>query len=173
MTTKKMFHVFMMTLGAIALLTSAGCRTKGGYVGATIEEGTWVSGADDPMSGDFSSLPRVQGVNFAPVYFAYDNYQIPASENYKIDSVVSFLQGNNNVVLIVEGHCDERGTIEYNLSLGEYRAQSIRSYMSRAGISSSRIQTTSYGKERPAVSGNNETAWSKNRRGEFALYRTR
>jgi len=171
MTIKKMTHVFMMALGAIALLSVTGCATNGSGGGRVpIDE---FREGDNFMSGDFSRYPRVEGVSFTAVLFAYDNYQIPSSENYKIDNVVSFMKSHDNVVLIVEGHCDERGTIEYNLSLGEYRAQSVRSYMTRAGIASSRIQTTSYGKERPAVQGSGESAWSKNRRGEFALYKAR
>ena len=83
------------------------------------------------------------------------------------------MNANANVVLVIEGHCDERGTIEYNLSLGEYRSQSVRTYMNNVGISPSRIQTVSYGKERPAVQGSGESAWSKNRRAEFALYRAK
>ena len=170
---KKLIQLSMMALAIASLFTVTGCSTKGGYGdGATIGENgdEWGPG-DMPMSGeDFTKYPRVNQ-QFTPVYFAYDNYQIPSGEYGKIDSVVRFMQGDASIVLIVEGHCDERGTIEYNLSLGEYRAQSVRSHMVNSGISSDRIQTTSYGKERPAVQGSGEAAWSKNRRGEFALYK--
>ena len=176
MTTKKMTHVLMMALCAVALLATPGCRSGkggGGYKEVPIED-TFRTDIDNPLPGvDFTTYPRVEGVNFTPVYFAYDNYNIPAAENHKIDSVVTYMNANANVVLVIEGHCDERGTIEYNLSLGEYRSQSVRTYMNNVGISPSRIQTVSYGKERPAVQGSGESAWSKNRRAEFALYRAK
>jgi len=161
----------MMVLVVASLFSVTGCSTKNSYGdGASIGEDGWGTG-DMPMGlDDFTKYPRVNQA-FTPVYFAYDNYQIPSSEYGKIDMVVRFMQGDSSIVLIAEGHCDERGTIEYNLSLGEYRAQSVRTYMANSGISSDRIQTTSYGKERPAVQGSGESVWSQNRRGEFALYR--
>ena len=74
---------------------------------------------------------------------------------------------------MIEGNCDERGSNEYNLSLGELRAISIRDYLVSLGIAPNRVQTKSYGEEKPAVSGSGESAWSKNRRGEFAVFQHR
>lgn len=171
----------LVLLGVAAVTLASGCSRKKSKTQDPYSEGDSLNGADVPgeswESGDnplpggrFESLPRVQGVEFTPVYFGLDNYQIDASEYGKIDAVVDFMRGNSSVVLVVEGHCDERGTIEYNMSLGDYRAQSVRSYMISAGIEADRIQTQSYGKERPAVQGSGEAVWSRNRRGEFALY---
>ena len=78
--------------------------------------------------------------------------------------------GLPNRVVIVEGNCDERGSNEYNLSLGDLRAIAIRDYLVTLGIDAKRIQSKSYGEEKPAVSGHGEGAWSKNRRGEFAVF---
>ena len=165
---KKLLQLSMMTLAIASLFVTGGCRTKGGG-GANYPEDGW--GKDDtPMFGEsFSSLPRIDQY-FTPVYFNFDDYQLKSAEYGKMDAVIRFMQANNNAVLIVEGHCDDRGTIEYNLVLGEHRAQSIRTYMVNAGMSADRIQTTSYGKERPAVQGSGEEVWKMNRRGEFALY---
>ena len=77
---------------------------------------------------------------------------------------------NAGVVLLVEGNCDERGTNEYNMSLGEFRAQSIRNALVAQGIDPARIQTVSYGEEKPAVPGSGESAWRLNRRGDFAFF---
>ena len=71
---------------------------------------------------------------------------------------------------VIEGNCDERGSNEYNMSLGENRAIIIRNYLIQSGISADRIQTRSYGEEKPAVMGSDESAWSRNRRGEFAIF---
>ena len=171
----------LLLCGVAALALATGCSRKKsktndspyGSDTTAIEniDGTEWEKGDHPLPGGrFESLPRVQGVDFAPVYFGYNNYQIDGSEYGKIDAVAGFMRENASVVLVVEGHCDERGTVEYNMSLGEYRAQSIRAYMISAGIAEDRIQTQSYGKEKPAVQGTGEAVWSRNRRGEFALY---
>jgi len=173
-----LLHTAFIITAAVACLTTTGCRSnkdKFGSADVGFDRGQFVDG-ENFMGGarfDDGSLPRVTGVEFSPVYFAYDNYAIPPSEYGKIESVVSFMRSNPNVVAVTEGHCDERGTTEYNMSLGEYRAQSVREYMIRSGISGDRLQTVSFGKEQPAVQGHNEAAWARNRRGEFALYRRR
>ncbi len=113
---------------------------------------------------------RCTDVNFAPVYFGFDASNLPGGEMAKIEEVAKHLQANPNRVVIVEGNCDERGSNEYNLSLGELRAISIRDYLVVLGVAADRIQTKSYGEEKPAVVGADESAWSKNRRGEFAIY---
>ena len=84
--------------------------------------------------------------------------------------VAQDLLQNMKHVLVVEGHCDERGSNEYNLSLGENRAQAIRATLVSKGIAADRIQTRSYGEEKPAAIGSGESVWSLNRRGEFSLY---
>ncbi|HXT38963.1 MAG TPA: OmpA family protein [Candidatus Angelobacter sp.] len=103
------------------------------------------------------------------VYFDFDRATIKPSETSKIDDVVKYLQGNPTHAMQIEGHCDERGTEQYNLSLGERRALAVREYLVTAGIQPDRVFTISYGEARPAESGHNEAAWSKNRRGAFVL----
>ena len=115
-------------------------------------------------------LQPVEGANFAPVYFGFDSSAFPASETAKIEAVARDLLDNDNHVVIIEGNCDERGSNDYNLALGENRAISVRDYMTRLGVAADRIQTTSFGEEKPADPGHDETAWAKNRRGEFSLY---
>lgn len=129
----------------------------------------------DGLSGELAMGDRFTGGTehpgmFAPVYFGYDSSQIAASERSKIETVAQRLKQNNSVAVIVEGNCDERGSNEYNLALGERRAQAIRDYLASLGISADRIQTKSYGEENPANPGHDETAWAANRRGEFVLY---
>ena len=113
---------------------------------------------------------RCTDVDFVPVYFGFDASQLAPSELAKIESVAKHLQEKPNRVVMVEGNCDERGSNEYNLSLGDLRAISIRDYLVQLGIDAQRIQAKSYGEEKPAVSGHDEGAWSKNRRGEFAVF---
>ena len=113
---------------------------------------------------------RCTDVDFAPVYFGFDASNLAAGEMAKIEAVAEHLQAKPNRVVIIWGNCDQRGSNEYNLWLGDLRATSIRKYLESLGVEPSRIQTKSYGEEKPAVAGQGEAAWSKNRRGEFAIF---
>jgi len=135
--------------------------------------GTVLDGEGMPVSGgaSFRDLyQEVQGVTYQPVYFALDSYALPPHEIAKVDAIGGHLLNNANHVLIIEGHCDERGSNEYNLALGENRALAVRAYLVNMGIGADRIQTVSFGEEKPAVMGTGEGVWSLNRRGEFALF---
>lgn len=112
---------------------------------------------------------RCTDVAFEPVYFGFDASNLAPAELSKIEAVAAHLKQTGRVV-IVEGNCDERGSNEYNLSLGELRAIAIRDYLVTLGVDAQCVQTKSYGEEKPAVVGSNEGAWSKNRRGEFAVF---
>lgn len=103
------------------------------------------------------------------VYFDFDKYNIKPAEVDKIRTVAVHLKANATHKVEVDGHCDERGTEEYNRSLGEKRAQSIREFLAREGVGPERVRTVSFGEDKPAVVGHDEGAWAKNRRGEFIL----
>ena len=98
------------------------------------------------------------------VLFDYDSSSLDSSAKILLDAQSRFLRANTDLNFIVEGHCDERGTREYNLALGEQRATAVRDYLVIQGIDPDRIKVISYGKEKPAVVGSNSMAWSKNRR---------
>ena len=98
------------------------------------------------------------------VLFDYDSATLDSSAKILLDAQSRFLRANTDLNFIVEGHCDERGTREYNLALGEQRATAVRDYLVIQGIDPDRIKVISYGKEKPAVVGSNTMAWSKNRR---------
>ena len=98
------------------------------------------------------------------VFFNYDSSDLDSDAQELLQDQVAWLKQYSDTSVIVEGHCDERGTREYNLALGEKRAQSVKNYLISLGISSDRISTISYGKERPAVIGSNDGAWAQNRR---------
>ena len=139
-----------------------------GAAGVTGEDG--VAATEVPFDKD-PNYVRCTDVDFAPVYFGFDASNLAASELSKIEAVAQHLKDNADRVVIVEGNCDERGSNEYNLSLGDLRAISIRDYMVTLGIAGDRMQTKSYGEEKPAVSGTGEEVWAKNRRGEFAIFK--
>ena len=98
------------------------------------------------------------------VFFNYDSAELDTDAQELLQDQVAWLKQYSNVSVIIEGHCDERGTREYNLALGEKRAQSVKNYLINLGVSADRVSTISYGKERPAVVGSNDGAWAQNRR---------
>ncbi len=98
------------------------------------------------------------------VFFGYDSSDLDSDALELLQDQVAWLKQNSDVTVTIEGHCDERGTREYNLALGEKRAQAVKNYLIGLGINPDRVSTISYGKERPAVVGSNDGAWAQNRR---------
>lgn len=103
------------------------------------------------------------------VYYGYDSYNLTDEARSALKNNADWMKANSSARIQIEGHCDERGTVEYNMALGDRRANAAKSYLVRLGVSASRIETLSYGKERPADLGHNESAWAKNRRAVFVL----
>ncbi len=101
------------------------------------------------------------------IHFDFDRAEIRGDQRATLQENAVWLRDHADVRILLEGHCDERGTREYNQTLGERRAQATRDYLISLGIGSERVETVSYGEERPAASGSNEQAWAQNRRAEF------
>ena len=161
-----------MAMGLVAAVAvGSGCKKKtagsdtgvGGVGGVT---GTDISGTG--MSGRPDQNATEVAGQFAPVYFDFDSAQVKESERSKVETTAAQLKKGSSGV-IVEGNCDERGSREYNLALGERRAQAVRAYLMSLGLDAARIQTKSWGKEKPVALGHDEESWSKNRRAEFVL----
>ncbi len=126
--------------------------------------------AKKPAKAAPIGAPPGSGVDFYVnvgdrVFFDFDKSEITTKSEGVLKRQAAWLQKYPNKTVIIEGHCDERGTREYNLALGERRANSVREYLISLGVSAARIETISYGKERPAVLGSNDSAWAQNRRG--------
>ncbi len=103
------------------------------------------------------------------VYFGYDQYDLTPEARSTVERQAQWMKTYPNVNVMVEGHCDERGTREYNLALGEKRANAVRNYLISNGVPAGRVQSISYGKERPAIMGADETSWAQNRRGVLVV----
>jgi len=103
------------------------------------------------------------------IYFDYDSYTVLPEDVAKIREMGEWLKANSGVRIVVEGHCDERGTVEYNLALGQKRAEVVKNHLMKFGVDEKRIRTISFGKEMPADPGHTEEAWAKNRRAHFAV----
>jgi peptidoglycan-associated lipoprotein len=106
------------------------------------------------------------------VFFDYDRFDLKAEAKSTLERQASWLKQYRSFSITVEGHADERGTREYNLALGEKRAAAIKDYLTSLGVSASRVKTISYGKERPAVLGSDESSWAQNRRGVTVIQGT-
>jgi peptidoglycan-associated lipoprotein len=116
-----------------------------------------------PAVKDFTAVPELKDI-----FFDFDKYDVRPSDARVLDANAQWLKSNDNLVLI-EGHCDERGTNEYNLALGERRAKSTMNYLVSQGVQANRITIISYGEERPQCTEHNEGCWAKNRRSHFLV----
>ncbi len=114
--------------------------------------------------------PDFTAADLQPVFFDFDSSTLRDDARSTLDADARSLRDHPDIRIVIEGHCDERGTEEYNQALGERRAQAARDYLVQAGIGESRIQIISYGKDRPFDPGHDEAAWAKNRRAHFALH---
>ena len=124
--------------------------------------------AEVPASPSGGSAAELKAT---PIYFGFDDYTLNSDAQSTLTALAEGLKANKSAVVQIEGHCDERGTVEYNLALGERRAQSVKNFLSQLGVESGRLSTISYGEEKPVVPGHTEDAWVKNRRAEFVITR--
>jgi peptidoglycan-associated lipoprotein len=111
---------------------------------------------------------NAQGV-LATVYFDFDRSDLTDATRSQLRANAEWLKSNGEYKVVIEGHCDERGTIEYNLALGQRRSQVVQDYLANLGISASRMRNKSFGEEQPADPGHDEAAWSRNRRAAFVI----
>jgi len=156
-------------------LDNSECTTAGTYcsAGSCIQKPECGPNADNPNCPEGHDCVagtcqvRIAQCNTEPVYFDFDRSNIKPNQRSKLNDVANCLKGDNVAPMEIGGHCDERGTAEYNLALGERRAEAVRRYLNNKGVDGNKLSTRSYGEESPAAQGSNERAWSKNRRAEF------
>jgi peptidoglycan-associated lipoprotein len=157
---------------AVALALTAGCATRrtADQLPPEPPSGTTLEGESD-QSGNVTgvALPGsradfLQSVPADRVFFDLDSYSLDAEDRATLDSQAAWLMSNSNVRVTIEGHADERGTREYNLALGDRRANAARDYLQSRGVAPTRMQVISWGKERPANPASTEEAWAENRR---------
>ncbi|MFC0268414.1 peptidoglycan-associated lipoprotein Pal [Kushneria aurantia] len=164
------FSSYAKTLAvALSLAVVAGCSSGGGT-----QDGSDTTGMTSGSSGSTSGMGSSSGASGqgmgqqAPsenrVYFDFDSDAIRPEFESMLNQQARYLQSNPSTSVVLEGHTDPRGTREYNLGLGERRANAVRQYLSIQGVSPSQMEVVSYGEERPAASGNSEQAWAQDRR---------
>lgn len=163
---------------ALALLTAACSSTPDSNSVATTDgtatDRAGISRSDVIFDNDLNGSPRAgmpgsqEDLNVQAgdrVFFGYDSSEVTSEGRATLERQAAWLNQYPNVSVVIEGHADERGTREYNLALGERRAQAVKNYLISLGVSAGRVSTISYGKERPAVMGSDEASYAQNRRG--------
>ena len=148
---------------------SSGSGSSGEFNTASTTSEDVASTAIDTATSDFSGVIRGTQEDLVVsvgdrVFFAYDSAELDPDAQELLQAQAAWIKQYNKTSIIIEGHCDERGTREYNLALGERRAQAVKNYLNGLGVGISSMSTISYGKERPAVVGSNDDAWGQNRR---------
>jgi peptidoglycan-associated lipoprotein len=178
--------VYPMTLALAVTLAATGCRNHKPYGVTPIGPGQsgnpndigagGTMGGGGAGGGEQANLTGFENMNedraalaAYTVHFAYDSSTIRHNEEAKLQAVASKLNSDPSTKLTIEGNCDERGTEEYNRSLGDRRALAAREALSKMGVDPARIRTLSYGKDKPMDQGHDESAWSQNRRADFVL----
>ena len=171
----KILKILAMMLTVIALSACSGQETKDSDA-AAVEEAGSEDGSSAVTTSGVSQLGEINGIPIdqdgspdfvRTVYFEYDSSEVRSEFIPMINAHGQLLASDGSKRVVLEGHADERGSREYNIALGERRAISVRRLLLASGATSSQIRMVSYGEERPAIEGHNESAWSKNRRVEI------
>ena len=167
--------------GAAVILSLAmlvgGCAGKRPFWKKKADEGRLGTGlveiSEEAIPAELSARGKefVESESIGDVYFDYDRYNIRADARKELAKNARWLKRYGGVEIQIEGHCDERGSNEYNMALGQRRAASARNYLISLGVNPEQIYTISYGEEKPFAMGHNEEAWAQNRRGHFLIRR--
>ena len=163
-----MFQRILAIVAATFLL--AACETASQVSGDSASNTASSSSAPSASSSAADKTPAEKLAQVGDtVNFDFDSAELTVSARSTLNRQAAFLSLNPDLMIVIEGHADERGTREYNLALGDRRATAVRDYLVAKGINSARVRTVSYGKERPAVAGSDEAAWAMNRRAATVL----
>jgi peptidoglycan-associated lipoprotein len=164
------FVVFSLAVSASSCASKKGPEGAAAGAGAGGTEASAAAGGEAaPLAG--GSVSESSAATMPTVYFDYNQAAVRADAKEPLKAAAEKLKGQGTAQVTIEGHCDERGSSEYNLALGERRAQSVKNYLRNLGVDSKRLATISYGKERPIDPAHTEDAWAKNRRAELIVNR--
>ena len=170
--------MFLLTVSCASKKSTVQQERPAGLPTETVgEESTEMEQVEEPeiiMEEELQTLRQLekealQEGALADVYFDFNRYNLKPEAQKKLEKTAEWLIKSPAVRILIEGHCDERGTQEYNLALGQRRAASVQKYLQSLGVDSTRVETVSYGEERPADPRHNEVAWAKNRRAHFTI----
>jgi len=170
--------ILVLAVCVLAAVAMSGCSKKTQVPDVTQDDNTGMNNGNDNGSDNTNNTtPEAphdvveENASLQDVFFDYDDYSLSAEARSKLAGDASYLKEMSGLRVTIEGHCDERGTVEYNLALGQRRADAARSYLMNLGIDADRLATVSYGEERPFDPGHDEAAWKQNRRAHFRVNR--
>jgi len=163
---KNVFTRLAFALIVTAMVSASGCSNKPKSDEGANTSSNSGAGADDNTMGD-SDSGKAMGLQ--TIHFLYDSFTLGSEAKSALKTNVGILKDKQSLKIQIEGHCDARGGIQYNIALGEKRANSVKKYLQDMGISADRVTTISYGKERPLDQGTTEEAYAKNRRANFVV----
>ncbi len=158
-------------LAILLAIPAVGCKKKAPEpVPPTVNRDTPTKVPDAPeQSVSVPANVRTMAANFARVFFELDSHSLSQDAQDALKANAEIMQGAEDIKVEVQGHADERGTTDYNVALGQKRAEAVKNFLIRSGVAANRVTAISFGEERPVASGANEAAWSKNRRAEFRI----
>ncbi|HCF05920.1 MAG: peptidoglycan-associated lipoprotein [Desulfomicrobiaceae bacterium] len=165
----KRFGLLGVALLAMGLMVAGGCAKKVSSTpaGASASVSTDAGNQGGLTEAERQKMMAIEKIQANRIYFAFDSNELSQESRQILTEKAELMKANPSLILVIEGHCDERGTNEYNMALGERRARAAKDFLALSGVDASRIQTISYGEERPMCTEHNEACWSKNRRDEF------
>jgi peptidoglycan-associated lipoprotein len=163
--------LFSLVATVVLSISMNSCVTGDDSSGDVANETQELDVKNEPDLKDFHVDDKTGQISFAVevVYFEYDSYTLAPEALEQLGALSDFLKKNPGKELAIEGHCDNRGSNEYNLALGDSRAFAVKRFLTDTGVDAQRLKTVSFGEEKPAAEGNGEPVWAKNRRGEFTL----
>jgi peptidoglycan-associated lipoprotein len=174
---KNLMVIALIVFCSISMILSTSCKKKVQVKDEAAEpsvkdekvDSTGSTGEAQPPAGENTTEGTGILNDFESIYFEFDKYDLKSDARETLAKTLEALKANPNTKIQIEGNCDERGTTEYNLQLGNRRAESAKSYLVAGGLDASRITTISYGEEKPLATGNDEESWAKNRRDDFKI----
>jgi peptidoglycan-associated lipoprotein len=172
---RKLWICLALVLVVPGLLLTTSCAKKVVGGAGTEAGGSGADSGSGAASGSGSTITdsaideAKRAFEYEDVYFAFDSAALDAAAQSLLSRKAAWMDENPSAVVLIEGHCDERGTAEYNIALGERRAEAAKAYLVNLGIADARLKTVSYGEEKPVDEGHNEEAWAKNRRAHFVV----
>ncbi len=179
MKIKRDFFMTTAVLSLVLLLAACGSKQVDDVAAASDQPGddegiaagfdSETSGIEEGAAGAEAGSIDAAKSALTPIYFEFDQATLTSDARQTLRTHYEFLRNYPQAAIVVEGHCDDRGTDEYNLALGERRAKSVKDYLSSLGVEAGRLSIISYGEERPVVFGSGESSWAKNRRAEFVM----
>ena len=167
MKIKQTWGLLTLSIGLSAMLSISCSKKKVSEETDAAPDVTSIDTGDTSGANGYGGGAGQKVAGLPTIYFEFNSFSLNSASKEALNLAAQWLKSNPNQRIQIEGHCDERGTTEFNLALGERRASTVRDFLTSRGVPANQLSTISYGEERPIATGSTEEAWAKNRRAEF------